>query len=68
MEEDELQQLRLLVVDDPALRQRLLAVRDRGAFVTEVVVVAHERSLDVAADDVFDAIEKARRNRRQRWV
>lgn len=56
------------VVADAALRDRLLAVPERSAFVAEVVAVAAERGLPVTADDVDLAIVAARRAWLSRWV
>ena len=60
--------LRHLVATDSELRDRLLAVSDRDAFVTAVVNVAAERGLQVTADDVADALGSARRRWLERWV
>jgi len=68
MDTDTLAQLRPLVVDDPGLRQRLLAVVDRDAFVAEVVAVASERGIALSPGEVVAALDAATRLRRDRWV
>jgi hypothetical protein len=68
MGQDALEELRRLVVVDPALRCRLLAVTDRDAFVTRVVEVSQECGLVLSADDVVEALHAAKRRRIERWV
>ena len=68
METDTLAELRPLVVGDAVLCRRLLAAPDRGAFVAEVVALAHERGIAVSSADVVAALDAAMRRRRDRWV
>ncbi|MDQ6777389.1 MAG: hypothetical protein M3071_14485 [Actinomycetota bacterium] len=68
MGEDALDDLRRLVVDDRRLRDRLLSVSDRDAFVLEVIEVARACAIEVSAAEVVDALEDARRRRLERWV
>lgn len=65
---DGLAALRELVLADPALHDRLLAVPDRPAFVAAVVAVAAERGLAVEGADVEAALVAARRSWLERWV
>ncbi len=64
----DLDTVRRLVVDDPRLRSRLLAVADQEAFVTEVVDVAREHEIELSPDDVLEGLREARRRRLQRWM
>ena len=68
MAADDLARLRADVLDDPGLQQRLLAVADRRQFVALVVGLAGERGLDVAAQDVDDAIAEGRRAWYSTWI
>jgi EAL domain-containing protein (putative c-di-GMP-specific phosphodiesterase class I) len=68
MGEAGLDELRRVVVDDPVLRNRLLRATDRQAFIAAVLEVAHERGIEVAADDVTAGLDDARRRRLERWV
>jgi hypothetical protein len=65
---DVLEHLRRLVVDDRSARDRLLLVRDRQAFVAEVVNVARERGIELSPDQVLDGLAEARRRQQERWV
>jgi hypothetical protein len=68
MENDALDDLRRLVIDDPALRGRLLSSPARQAFIDDVVDVAHEHGIDLSAEEVADALRTARRRSLERWV
>ena len=68
MGQDPLRELRHLVLDDPALRNRLLAVKDRQPFIAAVVAVGHERGIETTADQVLEGLAAARQWRFQRWV
>ena len=68
MSADPLNALRRLVVDDPSLRQRLLAVTDRDAFTLEVIDVATEAGIEITPDQVSDGLREARRRRLERWL
>lgn len=65
---DGLARLRELVLGDPALQDRLLAVPDRPAFVAAVVELAAERGLHVDGPQVEAALVAARRSWLERWV
>jgi hypothetical protein len=65
---DRLDELRRLVIDDPRLRDRLLAAPDRDAFVADVVAVAHEQGIDLAADEVRAGLQAEQRRRFEQWV
>jgi Nif11 domain len=64
----DLDALRVRVVDDPALRTRLLAAPDRRAFVAEVIGIARAEGMSISADDVEEALRGAIRDHRERWV
>ena len=68
MPTEDLDRLRAAVLADPQLQQRLLAVRDRRAFVASVVAVAGELGLDVVAGDVEDALLQRRRAWYSTWI
>lgn len=68
MANDSLDQLRRLVIDDAGLRERLLAVTGREAFVSAVTEVARERGIDLPSGAVVAALDHARRERRAQWV
>ncbi|HUJ35976.1 MAG TPA: hypothetical protein VLW51_12245 [Solirubrobacteraceae bacterium] len=68
MAENPLDELRPVVVDDPWLRDRLLAAPSGEAFVAEVVGVARGQGIDLPAAAVVEGLEAARRDRRARWV
>ncbi|MDQ6804011.1 MAG: hypothetical protein M3065_03370 [Actinomycetota bacterium] len=68
MGEDALDDLRRLVVDDRRLRDRLLAVSDRDAFVLEVIEVGRTCGIEVSPVQVIEGLRGARRRRSQRWV
>ena len=63
-----LEELRALVVDDPALRDKLVGLSDEEAFVSEVVTIAHQRGIDLSPADVVAGLAEGRRRRRQQWV
>lgn len=65
---DDLTRLQRLVLADPALRARLLATPEPGAFARAVTDIARQHHLDVTADDVDAALRAARRRWRARWV
>jgi hypothetical protein len=65
---DALEHLRRLVVDDRSARDRLLLVRDREAFVTEVIKVAQECGIGLTPDQVLDGLAAAERRHWERWV
>jgi hypothetical protein len=56
------------VVADRELHGRLLMVREKEAFVTEVVAVAAELGLDVDATDVREGLRSSREWWLMRWV
>jgi hypothetical protein len=68
MEDDPLGQLRSIVVDDPHLRGRLLAVTDKQAFIAEVVGLARSLAIPLTAGDVDLGLSEARRQDLDRWV
>jgi hypothetical protein len=68
MGEDALDHVRDLVVDDRALRDRLLSARDERAFVAELIEIARERGIELSHDAVDAGLSAARRRRRERWV
>jgi hypothetical protein len=68
MGEDALDELRGLVVDDRQLRDRLLSVSDRDAFVLEVVAVARACAIELSPAQVVEGLHAARRRRWERWV
>jgi Nif11 domain len=65
---DRLDELRQLVIDDPGLRDRLLAAPDREAFVADVVAVADEQGIDLTADEVHAGLQAEQRRRFEQWV
>jgi hypothetical protein len=58
---DGLARFRSIVLADPALQCRLLAVPDRAGFVDLVVRLAAEAGIDVHPADVDDALSASRR-------
>jgi Nif11 domain len=64
----DLDALRVRVVDDPALRNKLLAVPERRAFVAEVIDIARTEGISLSADDVEEALRAAIREHREHWV
>jgi hypothetical protein len=60
--------LRELVVRDAALRQRLLAHRDRAGFAKAVVEIASEAGLTISPEEVDEAVIAAWRRWQERWV
>ena len=60
--------LRRLVVDDPALRSRLLGSRDRQAFAVTLIEIAHRRGIELSAEEILEALRAEQRRRRERWV
>lgn len=68
MAETALDQLRRAVVDDPRLRERLLAAPSGEAFVAEVVDVARAHGIELSAAAVTEGLAAERRERRARWV
>jgi hypothetical protein len=68
MASEPLEQLRRLVVDDPAVRRRLLPLTDRQSFVDGVLAVARENGIGLTADDIEAGLAAARRRRHARWV
>jgi hypothetical protein len=68
MGNDALDDLRRLVVDDPALRALLLSAPDRQSFIDQVVGVARRNGIDLSSDEVAAGLRAARQQRHQRWV
>ena len=68
MGDDPLDELRRLVVDDPALRTRLLSAPDRQSFIDQVVVLARRHGIDLSPEEVAEGLSAARQFRRRRWV
>jgi hypothetical protein len=68
MGEEPLEELRRLVVDDARLRDRLLSVTDRDAFVLEVIEVGRACGIEVSPVEVIEGLRGARRRRSERWV
>lgn len=60
--------LRQLVLEDPALQQRLVGLGDRATFSAAAAEVARQRGLDLAPGDIEAAIDRARRQWWERWV
>jgi hypothetical protein len=68
MAESALDELRRAVVDDPRLRERLLAAPNHEAFIAEVINLARSRGIDLTPAAVSEGLAAARRDRRARWV
>ena len=68
MPADGLARLRAVVLADPELQRRLLAVRDRRDFVAAVVGLGRDRGLAVEAGDVEEAIADSRRTWYATWI
>ncbi len=68
MPADALAQFAEEVYGDPDLQRGLAAVTDRARFVRHLVQEARARGLDVAPDDVEDALQRSRREWFERWV
>jgi hypothetical protein len=68
MAEDALDELRRLVIDDRALRDRLLAASDRDTFVARVIALAREHGIALTPDAVAVGLDAARHERMLRWV
>lgn len=62
------EELRRLVMADPELQSRLLAIPERATFVAAVVALAREHGLALTASDVEDALTDARQRLRGQWV
>lgn len=63
-----LDRFRLRVLDDPALRARLLAVDDERRFATTVVALAAVEGIDVDLATVQDEMRQARQRWLERWL
>jgi hypothetical protein len=63
-----LEQLRERVVDDPAVRARLLSAPDRPSFVAAVTAVALQYGLEVSAEEIEAGLSAARQQRLAKWV
>jgi post-segregation antitoxin (ccd killing protein) len=68
MSNDVLDDVRTLVVDDPALRDRLLSVPNERSFVAELIELARERGIELSAQAIESGLREARRRRLERWV
>ncbi len=68
MPAEDLARLRAVVLADPELQRRLIAVPDRRDFVTSVVTLARERGLAVDAGDVEKALSESRRTWYATWI
>ena len=62
------EQLRRVVLADPAIQASLLAERERPAFVDALVTLAREQGLSVTAATVEDELNAARRRWLERWI
>lgn len=62
------EELRRLVVGDPALCRQLCALTDLPGFSRAVASLAEEHGLALNADDVVAALAAARQGRNERWV
>jgi hypothetical protein len=68
MSADGLERLRDLVLEDPALQQRLVALTDEDEFIASTIDLAGASGLDVDADDVRKAFLDGDRRWIERWV
>jgi hypothetical protein len=68
MGDDALDEVRRLVVDDPALRTLLLSAPDRQSFIDQVVGLARRNGIALSPEEVAAGLSAARQHRRQRWV
>lgn len=68
MSAEALERLRQVVLADPALQQRLIALTDDEAFIAATIELASARDLPVDADDLRDAFVDGDRRWIERWV
>lgn len=63
-----MEELQGLVLDDPELCRRLLAITDRRVFVQTLVAVAAESHLPIEPEVIDQALKAAWRRWLERWV
>ena len=59
---------RTVVLDDPALQQRLKTITDWEPFTAEVVAAAHERKIDLTTADIDAERRQALVDWLSRWA
>jgi hypothetical protein len=65
---DAWEELRRLVVDDPGVRDRLLACGDRDEFVARLVQVADRHGIELSPELVVGELRATRASWFERWV
>jgi hypothetical protein len=65
---DRFARFRAVVLDDPALQQRLREVVGWDAFVTDVIDAAAARGIELTREGLDDERRQAQRVWRDRWV
>ncbi|MGB8509808.1 MAG: Nif11-like leader peptide family natural product precursor [Pyrinomonadaceae bacterium] len=68
MSQEEFENFRRIVLDDPALQSVLREASNRASFVALAIRLAAERGCELTPQEVEDALRASRRELLERWV